>query len=43
MGMLPILSIIHTATFGIILYLNGVNGGHGLQNVTSKQTLILKL
>ena len=35
-----ILSIIHTVTIGTILNNIGVNNGHGLKTVTSKQSLI---
>ena len=34
-----ILSIIHTVTIGTMLNFNGGNKGHGLKNVTCKQTL----
>ena len=35
----PILSVIHRVTIGTMLNFNGDNNGHGLKNVTSKQTL----
>ena len=38
MGSLPIMSIIHTVTIGIILNFIGGNNRHGLKNVTCKQT-----
>ena len=34
----PILSIIHTVTIGTMLNFNGCNNGHGVKNVTCKQT-----
>ena len=39
MGLSPILSIIHTLTIGTMLNFNGCNNGHGLENVSCKQTV----
>ena len=41
-GPSPILSVIHTITIGRMLNVKGGNYGHGLKNVTCKQTLINK-
>ena len=41
MGSSPILSVIHTVIIGTILSLNGGNNGHGLKDVTCKQTFSL--
>ena len=32
------LSLIHTVSFGTMLKFNGGNNGHGLKNVTRKET-----
>ena len=37
----PVLSVIHTVTFGTMLNFKDGNNGHGLKNVTCKQTLKL--
>ena len=42
MGLSPILFVIHTVTIGIMVNFNGGNNGHGLKNVTCKQTLFSK-
>ena len=39
MGSSPILSIIHTVTFGPILRFNGGNNRYGLENGVRKQIL----
>ena len=39
MGLWPILFITHTVTIGTMLNFNDSNSGHGLKNVTCKQTL----
>ena len=36
----PILSIIHTITIGTMINFNGSNYGHGLKNVTCKETFM---
>ena len=38
MDLSSILSIIHTITIGTMRNFNGGNNGHGLKNVTCKQT-----
>ena len=38
----PILSVIHTITIDTMLNLNGCNNGHGLKNITCKQTLAVE-
>ena len=41
MGLLPILSIIHTVIISTMLKFYGDNNGHRLKNVTCKQALRL--
>ena len=38
-GPSPILSVVHTTTIDTLLNVDGGNNGHGLNNVTCKQTL----
>ena len=42
-GPSPILFVIHTIMIGTMLNNNGGNNGHGLKNVTCKQTLGAKM
>ena len=38
MGLVPILSVIHTVTIGTMLNCGGGNNGGGIKNVTCRQT-----
>ena len=38
MCLLPIPSVTHTVTIGTVLNFNNSDNGHGLENVTCKQT-----
>ena len=42
-GQSPILSVILTITIGTMLNFNGGNNGHGLKNITCKQTFWVSL
>ena len=41
MGLLPILSVFDTVTIGTMLNFNSGNKGHGVKNLTCKQTFTL--